>query len=123
MKSYFLVFIGGGLGSVARYAVSLMFRNSGASAFPMATLSANAASSLILGMMLGYLEGKSDQTSTAILLFLGVGFCGGFSTFSTFSYETLLFLRSGQLPSALLNAGANLIVCISLAFAGYQISR
>ena len=123
MNHFLLVFIGGGLGSVSRYAVSLMMKSFGNGTFPIATLTANAASSFILGLVLGQLSGKQDPASGYMMLFLAVGFCGGFSTFSTFSFETLELLKSGNTGAAVLNIFTNLAVCLLLTVAGIQLSK
>lgn len=107
------VFIGGGLGSLARYGISLWIKTSGFE-LPLATLLANVLSTTILGLAVVKLAGNNQSLWFA---FLAIGFCGGFSTFSTFSYETLALLRSGQLWWAILNVVVSVALCLFILFA------
>jgi fluoride exporter len=110
---YFLIFLGGGAGSVLRYGLSrALLRYS--DAFPYATLCANvAASAILMAVMLGVLRGS---VSDAQRLLLGVGFCGGLSTFSTFSYETLQMLQTERYGLALLYVSANFFICLAAMY-------
>ncbi|HEX5002479.1 MAG TPA: fluoride efflux transporter CrcB [Bacteroidia bacterium] len=121
MNSFLLVFLGGGLGSVLRYGISVMLKST-ATLFPVATLAANGASSFVLGLIMGFLSAREGHT-TPVTLFLAAGFCGGFSTFSTFSAETFEFLKHGQLSYALLNIAANLLICLVAIGAGMFLSK
>ncbi len=91
MKLLF-VFLGGGLGSILRYSVSKLFFVLNIS-FPIGTLVANVISSFILGLLVGY-NINNNMSENYRLLFM-VGLCGGFSTFSTFSYESFDMLKNG----------------------------
>lgn len=119
MGSWIAVFIGGGLGSMARYALSrwIVGRLDGIN--PVATFLANLLATVVLGFLLYWVSQKGNFSGTQ-KLFWATGFCGGFSTFSTFSYETLELMRSGNQAFAL----ANVLVSLALAlFALYLISR
>lgn len=117
MTSYFLVFIGGGLGSMARFGIGqLLARFSWQ--FPLATFAANIISCLILGYLIGFSTQHSPGASYKLLLM--TGFCGGFSTFSTFSAETLLLLQQGQYGYAFLNIGASLMLCLLAVYLGIK---
>jgi fluoride exporter len=122
MNNFLLVFIGGGLGSMARYGVSVLFMNHVSSSFPWATLVANAVSSLILGLLIGHLHQRQGGSEFLYLL-IAVGFCGGFSTFSTFSAETIELLRQGAFTGAFLNSAANLLTCFSALWLGLSLSK
>ena len=85
MRQLFFVFIGGGLGSVLRYIISRYLNQTG-SGFPLGTFTANILGSLLIGIIIG-LAAKNNTLSQNQTLLLATGFCGGFTTFSTFAYE------------------------------------
>ena len=89
--NFLLVFVGGGVGSVLRYSVGLCI---GAAAFPWATLAVNICGSLAIGLFGGWSE--RFAWTEAVRLALTVGLCGGFTTFSTFSKESLALAQSGR---------------------------
>lgn len=95
MKQLALVFLGGGLGSVLRYFFS-KFLNNPETGIPFGTFAANILGSLLIGIILG-LALKNETLSQNTVLFLATGFCGGFTTFSTFAYENHLFLKKRRL--------------------------
>lgn len=94
MNEILAVFIGGGAGSLLRYGISRWFP-APAGGFPLATFIANMCACLLLGMLWGYLSKKPDLPIAYSLLLL-TGFCGGFSTFSTFGLETMTLVQQGQ---------------------------
>lgn len=94
MKELFLVFLGGGAGSVCRYLASLLIGRNIASAFPWPTLSVNLLGCLLIGLL--YTLSERCSLAQEYRLLLTVGLCGGFTTFSTFSNEALHLLRSGM---------------------------
>ncbi|MEL6809835.1 MAG: fluoride efflux transporter CrcB [Bacteroidota bacterium] len=94
MKALLLVFIGGGLGSTLRYILG-KFLNSPASGIPYGTFAANVLGSLLIGVILG-MAAKHETISQNTMLFIATGFCGGFTTFSTFAYENHVFLKNGD---------------------------
>jgi CrcB protein len=85
--------VGGALGSIARYAMTLIVHQRTSAAFPVGTLAVNLIGCLLIGMFIQMR--MHGGKSTAVDLFLTTGFCGGFTTFSTFSYETVDLLQHG----------------------------
>jgi CrcB protein len=113
MKQFLFVFLGGGLGSMARFGVSLLIQQFGKPVFPIATLTANFLSCIVLGLAAG-IWSKQLLNFPYLNIMLIVGFCGGFSTFSTFSLESLALLRDGNYYLFALNILLSLILCISV---------
>lgn len=95
--TYLWVFVGGGLGSLCRFGLGQWLNRSGS--YPWGTLLANGLACIILGTLVAYASKQS--LSTEVRLLLMTGFCGGFSTFSTFSNELLQMLRQTDYVSAL----------------------
>ena len=117
------VFVGGGLGSLARYGLGILFNNLSANTFPFGTLAANTISSLIIGILMGIgLTGK-ETTDSVWKTFLAVGFCGGFSTFSAFSLETMELAKNGMMTQAILNVAANVVLCLAATAVGVWLAK
>lgn len=116
MKAYWLVFLGGGVGSLLRYLVGRFVAVTGTGpAFPTAILLVNVLASLVLGIVMGWTISRVAGDDARLLL--GVGVCGGLSTFSSFSYDTVVLLQTGRAGAAFLNIGLNVLLCL-LASAG-----
>lgn len=92
-----MVFIGGGVGSVLRFLLGRLW-NSSETGIPYGTFAANIIGSLLIGIILGYVA-RNEYISTNTQLLLATGFCGGFTTFSTFAYENHIFLKAGDFGS------------------------
>lgn len=108
------IFVGGGLGSVARFLVSRLVISVGyKSNFPLATLLANLGACIVMVLVLSFtLRDKSISESWS--LFWLVGVCGGFSTFSTFSYENWLLVKDGLYGVLALNILLSVVMCVGI---------
>ncbi len=114
MAVWIAIFLGGGLGAVARYGVGRMAILWLPDNFPYGTLGANVLSAVILGIVIAETE-RRGMTGIEIT-FLTIGFCGGFSTFSTFSFETMALLAQGKFWVAALNVAVSIIVCVGILY-------
>lgn len=117
MKQVLLVGAGGFLGAVARHLVTLFTHSITPGKFPLGTLSVNVLGSFLLGLIaVRYFS--STGSSPGMGLFLMTGFLGAFTTFSTFSYESLTLYQEGMEPLFLGNVALNLILCLGAAWTG-----
>lgn len=121
MKQLFLIFIGGGTGSVARYLIGKYLNNS-SSGIPYGTFTANVLGSLLIGIILG-LALKNNTISQNTVALLATGFCGGFTTFSTFAYENHILLKSGDFTHFMIYALGSLILGFLFVFIGIEITK
>ena len=122
MKDLLLVFLGGGLGSTVRFSLGKQVNALHHHHFPWGTLVVNVVACLILGFVIGLADHKQIISPTA-RLFWTVGFCGGFSTFSTFSVETLYLLQSGLTLSLVLYISLSLLLCVAATFGGLYLGE
>lgn len=116
MKNILLVFIGGGFGSVLRFIIG-KYLNSPATGIPYGTFAANILGSLLIGIILG-LAAKNDTLSANQTLLIATGFCGGFTTFSTFAYENHVFLKAGDFTSFAIYTIASFVIGFLAVFFG-----
>nr|WP_321986527.1 fluoride efflux transporter CrcB [uncultured Lichenicoccus sp.] len=117
-----LVAVGGAIGSVLRYLIGLMTAAAWGNAFPWGTILINIAGSFVIGLVAAAtLEGGALPASPALRAFVMVGICGGFTTFSSFSLQTLELVRGGRMSLALLNVAVSVVLCFAAVLAGYQI--
>lgn len=117
IKTLLAVFIGGGIGSLLRYGIGLAMQGQN---FPWGTMTANAVSCIMLGMFVGLFDASADLDSR-IKLFLVTGLCGGFSTFSTFSYESFKLWNGGEHLAFFANIGGSVLVCLICIFLGIKL--
>ena len=120
--TWMAIAMGGGFGAMARFLVSREMNRWLGSGFPYGTLTVNGAGSWLLGFLAVFMFDKME-VHPAWRLGVSVGFLGAFTTFSTFSYESVMLLMEGHLWKAVQNAGANLILCVGLCYLGMQMAR
>ncbi len=121
MKHLLLVFLGGGTGSVLRFLIG-KYLNSTETGIPYGTFAANILGSLLIGIILG-LAAKNDSLSQNQTLLLATGFCGGFTTFSTFAYENHVFLKSGDFMSFAMYTIASFVIGFLAVFFGMYLVK
>lgn len=122
MQNYFLVAIGAALGGIFRYWMTGAVQKFFPITFPSGTLTVNVVGSLILGFVVFYFD-SNDLISPGLKLVLTVGFCGGFTTFSTFSFETINLLRDSEYLFAFLNIGLNLFLTLAAVVFSYYLAK
>ena len=116
MTKLLLVFRGGGLGAVSRFLVTTALAGKLGN-FPLGTLTANFFGSLLMGLVVGILAGRYES----VRLFVAVGFLGGFTTFSSFSAETLALIQGGQIFSATVNIVVSVVAGLLACAVGLKI--
>jgi CrcB protein len=121
LKNILIVGAGSFVGGSVRYAISLALKGV-VHCFPWATLTVNMAGCFLIGLFYGLLAKTTDGTSE-MALFLTVGLCGGFTTFSTFSKEILLMLQGGNLWLGTAYIVASVVVGVLLTALGVYITR
>lgn len=118
LKNFLLVGLGGMTGSVLRYAFSLLIKHN---TFPYATLAVNIIGSLMIGVVMG-IASKQDYFGDG-RLFLATGICGGFTTFSAFSWECMQMLQQNRYYSAALYIGLSFLLGLMAVIAGYMLTK
>jgi fluoride exporter len=122
IKSLLFIGTGGFLGSISRFLASRYFQNNFPSAFPIGTFFVNITGCLLIGLIYGFSE-RSSLLTPGWKLFLTVGFCGGFTTFSTFANENLALLRDGEFLHFFLYTGLSVFLGITATFFGVLITK
>lgn len=121
MKQLLLVFVGGGFGSVLRFLIGKWLNNS-ENGIPYGTFAANIIGSLLIGIILG-LAAKHESLSQNQTLLLATGFCGGFTTFSSFAYENHVFLKSGDFLNFAIYTIASFVIGFLAVFLGMYLAK
>ncbi len=122
LRTIFIVGAGGFIGSVFRYLVQVFVEKGLMSTFPWGTFVANIAGSFIIGMVYALAE-KGNLLSAEWRMFLAVGICGGFTTFSSFAYNNLMMLKEGVFGQFLLNVGGSLFFGLLAVYLGMSLVR
>lgn len=122
MKSYLLVFLGGGVGASVRYWLSAVVYRFLPADFPYGNLVVNISGCLLIGILMSVTEARFIIPSS-VRLFLAVGILGGFTTFSSFSYETVALLRDGQILHGSFNVLATVLGCLAGTYAGISVGK
>lgn len=127
VKTVIAVFIGSGLGGVCRYLLSGLVDRLTDSApgyaaiFPWGTFAVNIIGCFIIGLVYGLIANRVEMSPGTKLL-LTTGFCGGLTTFSTFSHENLILFQGGNMPVLLIYAAASLLTGIAAAWLGHAVA-
>jgi fluoride exporter len=122
MKNYLLVFTGGGIGASARYYLSGAVYRFLPTDFPYGNLFVNITGCLTIGLLMTLMEDRF-LSDPSLRLFLTIGILGGFTTFSSFSYETVALLRDAEILRASLNIFASVFGCLAATIFGMFIGR
>jgi fluoride exporter len=122
MVKYILIFSGGGLGAALRYWLQGVVHTRTGAAFPYGTLVVNVLGCFVIGLLMVSLE-ERFLAVPSLRLFLTIGILGGFTTFSTFSYETLALLRDGEFLMGLVNVGFSILGCLTATWVGMQLGK
>ena len=121
MKSFLLVFLGGGLGSALRYLVASAM-NQYSKVLPFGTFTVNIIGCLLIGMILGYAQRENTLTSNQTLL-LATGFCGGFTTFSAFANENLELIKNGEIFNFSFYTIGSVLIGILAVYIGFYLTN
>jgi CrcB protein len=117
-KQILLIGLGGFIGSIARFLVSKLNTRVEWFSIPVGTLVVNVAGSLLIGFLIGISE-KSPILTMELRMFLMVGLCGGFTTFSSFTGEGLMMMRNGQFLPLLFYTGLSILLGFTAVYFGY----
>ena len=115
MKQLFLVFLGGGLGSIMRLIINRLIPSE---SFPYSTLTVNMIGSFLIGLIISYFI-DSNMLKSDYYYFLVVGICGGLTTFSAFSIENFNFIKSNEIFNSFIYIFISVSLCIALAYLGF----
>ena len=122
LRTILIVGSGGFIGSVMRYLVQIFVEKGLSSTFPWGTFVANIAGSFIIGVVFALAQ-KGNLLSVEWRLFLAVGICGGFTTFSSFAYNNLIMLKDGIYGQFIWNVGGSLVFGLLAVYLGMILVR
>lgn len=123
MNPFLLVAVGGAIGSSLRYGASLLIGRWWLGAFPLAAFAVNIVGSLAMGLLIGTLARATPAGGENIRLFVVVGVLGGFTTFSSFSLDSVTLLERGEIGMAAIYVLASVAVCLLALYLGLVITR
>ena len=122
LKTLLYIGVGSFIGGIARYLTARAVQNSIASAFPYGTMVVNILGCLLIGLIFGISE-RTNLINDEWRIFLTVGFCGGFTTFSTFANENMTLLRDGNFFHFALYAGLSVFLGLIAVFFGNALTK
>jgi CrcB protein len=122
LKNILIIGSGGFIGSVARYFIFHLNLSKSFFSIPVGTLLVNVSGSLLIGLLMGLAE-RTTILSTEARLFLMVGLCGGFTTFSSFTMENLTLLHNGQILQILIYTSLSVILGFFAVWIGYALTN
>ncbi|WP_375450434.1 fluoride efflux transporter CrcB [uncultured Devosia sp.] len=123
MQAFVLVGVGGGIGAMARYGFSLLVGKLWLASFPLATLLINVIGSLAMGLLVGWLAKAMPNWAAEGRLFLAVGVLGGFTTFSSFSLDTITLIERGEAWQAGLYVVLSVVISVPALYLGLLVTR
>jgi fluoride exporter len=118
----FYVAIGSALGGMGRYLLGGFIQRLGATTFPTGTLLINISGSFLIGLIIRYAV-ETPTLTPELRAFLTIGLCGGYTTFSSFSYETVALLEDGEWARAALYVVASVVLSLLATLLGYALAR
>lgn len=122
MERFVWISLGGAVGTGGRYLVDAWISRMVDSGFPAGTFTVNVLGSFLLALLM-YTAADADGLSTTAFLALTTGAMGGFTTYSTFSYETMELLQDGAWGMAATYVAATLLVCLASSFGGFAVGK
>lgn len=122
MIKILIIGVGGFLGSISRYAVYQLFDRQILAYFPYATLTVNVIGSLFIGLIYAWAQ-KEGWMTEQFRYFAAIGFCGSFTTFSTFAIENMTYMKASHWGVVALYISGSVILSVLAAFAGYHLAK
>ncbi|MCR6637218.1 fluoride efflux transporter CrcB [Devosia sp.] len=123
MNGFLLVGAGGALGAMARYGFAVLVARLWPTTFPLATLLINIIGSIAMGLFVGFMAKLLPANQEELRLFVAVGIFGGFTTFSSFSLDTIVLIERGELIQAVTYVALSVVVCLIGLYLGLLITR
>lgn len=120
--NYIYVMAGAAIGGLMRYVIADVVQRNSKILFPFGTLAVNITGSFLLGFII-FVLGEREIISAEMRLFLTIGVCGGFTTFSTFSYETLELIKQAEFFYASVNIVSNVVLTLIAVYLAYLLSK